>query len=53
MLSFQTKRFQIVTEKAIIQNPSESVLKSHKECVFEANEVYAIDVLMSTGEGKV
>ncbi|EGD75598.1 proliferation-associated protein 2G4 [Salpingoeca rosetta] len=52
MLSFQTHRFQLNTDKAIIQNPTEGSLKSHKECVFEENEVYAIDVLMSSGEGK-
>lgn len=36
--------------KSIIQNPSESQ-KSHPQCTFEANEVYCIDILLSTGTG--
>ena len=27
--------------------------KDHEKCEFEVHEVYAIDVLVSTGEGKV
>ena len=27
--------------------------KEHEKCEFELHEVYAIDVLVSTGEGKV
>lgn len=26
--------------------------KEHKKCEFQVHEVYAIDILMSTGEGK-
>eukprot|EP01147_Barroeca_monosierra_P008648 gene8648-10300_t len=52
MLSFQMTQGQITGEKAIIQNPSENVKATHKECVFLENEVYALDILMSSGEGK-
>ena len=27
--------------------------KDHEKCEFEVHEVYAVDVLVSTGEGKV
>ena len=26
--------------------------KDHKKCAFEQHEVYAVDILISTGEGK-
>lgn len=29
------------------------VRKEHEKCEFEVHEVYAIDILVSTGEGKV
>ena len=53
MLSHQLKQFRIDGEKSIIQNPTEAQKKDHEKCEFEVNEVYAIDVLISTGEGKV
>ena len=53
MLSHQLKQFRIDGEKSIIQNPNEAQKKDHEKCEFEVNEVYAIDVLISTGEGKV
>jgi len=52
MLSHQLKQFQIDGEKTIIQNPTEVQRKDHKKCDFELHEVYAIDILVSTGEGK-
>lgn len=52
MLSHELKQFRIDGEKSIIQNPSEAQKKSHEKCNFEVNEVYAVDVLISTGDGK-
>jgi len=52
MLSHQLKQFRIDGEKSIIQNPSDAQRKEHEKCQFNLHEVYAIDVLVSTGEGK-
>lgn len=52
MLSHELKQFRIDGDKSIIQCPTEAQKKSHEKCEFEVNEVYAIDVLISTGEGK-
>ena len=53
MLSHQLKQFKIDGEKTIIQNPNEGQRKEHDKHKFETYEVYAIDVLISTGEGQV
>lgn len=52
MLSHQLIRNKIDGEKVIIQNPNEQQRKEHKECTFEVNEVYALDIIVSTGEAK-
>lgn len=52
VLSHQLKQFTIDGEKTIIQNPTETQKKDHEKCDFEMHEVYAVDVLISTGEGK-
>jgi len=52
MLSHQLKQHIIDGEKTIIQNPSDQQRKDHDKAEFEVHEVYAIDVLISTGEGK-
>lgn len=52
MLSHELRQFRIDGDKSIIQNPTEAQKKSHEKCEFEVNEVYAIDVLVSTGDGK-
>lgn len=52
MLSHELNQFRIDGDKSIIQNPTEAQKKSHEKCEFEVNEVYAIDVLISTGDGK-
>jgi len=52
MLSHQLKQFRIDGEKSIIQNPSDAQKKEHEKCQFNLHEVYAIDVLVSTGDGK-
>ncbi|CAG4918323.1 unnamed protein product [Colias eurytheme] len=51
MLSHQLKQFRIDGEKSIIQNPTEAQRKEHEKATFETYEVYAMDVLVSTGEG--
>lgn len=53
MLSHQLKQFRIDGEKSIIQNPSEAQRKEHEKSTIETYEVYAMDVLVSTGEGVV
>lgn len=52
MLSHELKQFRIDGDKSIIQNPTEAQKKSHEKCKFEVNEVYAVDILISTGDGK-
>lgn len=52
-MSHQLKQGKIDGEKTIIQNPNEAQRKEHEKCDFELHEVYAIDVLVSTGEGIV
>nr|AAC34392.1 PAS1 [Takifugu rubripes] len=52
MLSHQLKQHVIDGEKTIIQNPTDQQKKDHEKAEFEVHEVYAVDVLISTGEGK-
>lgn len=52
MLSHQLERNVIDGKKTIILNASESQKKEHKEVTFEVNEVYGVDVLVSSSEGK-
>merc|ERR1712226_461985 len=52
MLSHQLQQNVIDGEKTIIQNPNEAQRKDHKKCEFELHEVYGVDILISTGEGK-
>lgn len=51
MVSHQLKQFRIDGEKTIIQNPNDAQRKEHEKVDFAVNEVYAMDVLISTGEG--
>lgn len=51
MLSHQLKQFKIDGEKTIIQNPNEQQKKEHEKFEFDKHEVYAMDVLVSSGEG--
>lgn len=51
MLSHELKQFKIDGDKTIIQNPSEAQRKEHEKHTFETYEVYAIDVILSTGDG--
>lgn len=52
MLSHQLKRNVIDGEKTIILNPSEQQRKDQAKCEFGVHEVYGIDILVSTGDGK-
>lgn len=52
MLSHQLKQNKIDGEKTIIQNPTAAQKKEHEKCDFENYEVYAMDVLVSSGEGQ-
>lgn len=52
MLSHQLEQNKIDGEKTIIQNPSESQRKEHDKYEFSLHEVYAVDVLISSGEGQ-
>jgi len=52
MLSHQLRRHVIDGEKVIIQNPNEDQRKNTDKVEFDVHEVYAIDILISTGEGK-
>lgn len=53
MLSHQLKQLRIDGDKSIILNPTEAQKKEHEKCEFEVHEVYAVDLLISSGEGKV
>uniref|UniRef100_A0A2K5MUG6 Peptidase M24 domain-containing protein n=1 Tax=Cercocebus atys TaxID=9531 RepID=A0A2K5MUG6_CERAT len=50
MLSHQLKQHFINGEKNIIQNPTDQRKKDQEKAEFEAREVYAVDVLVSSGE---
>ena len=50
MLSYNVSRFRIEGDKSIILNPTDRT--THSECSIWINEVWAIDVLVSTGSGK-
>ncbi|CAG8524148.1 16492_t:CDS:2, partial [Acaulospora colombiana] len=52
MLSYQQNKNNIEGEKQIILNPNEQHKRDFKSVNFEVNEVYGIDILVSTGEGK-
>jgi len=52
MLSHQLQQHIIDGKKSIIQNPTEGLRREHEKCEFDVHEVYAVDVLISTGDGK-
>lgn len=51
MLWHEMERFKTIGAKQIIQNPTDEQKLKMEKCTFENFEVYAIDVLVSTGEG--
>lgn len=53
MLSHELKQYQMDGGKTIIQNPTDAQRKEHEKCEFAQHEVYAVDVLITTGDGKV
>lgn len=52
MVSYQISKDKIDQGKNILQNPSDEQKSNYKKEEFEANEVYAIDVVCSSGDGK-
>lgn len=52
MISYQMTRGVIDGEKKIYQNPSEMQRRDIEKNEFALHEVYAVDVLVSSGEGK-
>lgn len=52
MLSHQLKRNKIDGEKQVIQNPGEKQRQELEKCDFEQYDVFALDILISTGDGK-
>eukprot|EP00091_Calanus_sinicus_P000798 TRINITY_DN1073_c0_g1_i4.p1 TRINITY_DN1073_c0_g1~~TRINITY_DN1073_c0_g1_i4.p1 ORF type:complete len:390 (-),score=157.64 TRINITY_DN1073_c0_g1_i4:431-1600(-) len=52
MLSHQLEQNRIRRRKTIIQNPSEAQRKEHDKFEFALHEVYAVDVLISSGDGQ-
>ena len=53
MLSYQQEKNNIEGKKQIILNPSDSQKREFESVNFGENEVYGVDILISTGEGKV
>merc|ERR1712029_887047 len=51
MLSHQLEQNIIDGRKTIIQNPTDAQRKEHEKYEFETHEVYAVDVLITSGEG--
>jgi len=52
MLSHQTKRNKMKCQKEIVQNPTDEYKTKLEKCTFENYEVYVINILVSTGDGK-
>jgi methionine aminopeptidase len=50
VLSHQMKQFVIDANKCVLNRPSSEARVEDGE--FEENEVYAVDIVVSTGEGK-
>ena len=53
MLSHQLQRHRLDGGKQIIQNPGERQRQDLEKTEIEKHEVYAIDVIFSTGKGVV
>lgn len=53
MLTHEQTRNVIDGKKRIIMNPTEQQRKDFEACTFEEGEVYGVDILVSTGDGKV
>ena len=53
MLSHQLQRNQIDGEKQIIQNAGDKQKQEMEKVEIDKHEVYAIDILFSTGKGQL
>lgn len=53
MLSHQQERNNVEAGKEIILNPAEGQKRNFKTHTFAENEVYGLDILVSSGDGKV
>ena len=51
MLSHQISRFDHNSGNEIIQHPSDDQTSKIEKHTFEENEVYLIDILLTTGDG--
>eukprot|EP00122_Pirum_gemmata_P012048 Pgem_evm1s11181 len=51
MLSHNLIRWKVDGDKGIIQNPNQQQNEGHKECVIAEGDVFAMDVVLSTGSG--
>jgi len=52
MISYQMTRGIIDSEKKIYQNPTEAQRRDNEKDEFALHEVYAVDILISSGDGK-
>ncbi|KAF9357191.1 Proliferation-associated protein 2G4 [Mortierella sp. NVP85] len=52
MLSYQQEKNVIDGKKQIILNPTEGQRQDFEKCTFAENEVYCVDIIVSSGEGK-
>lgn len=46
------RRGAVESEKAVVWNPTDELRKSVDKCEFDVHEVWNVDVLVSTGEGR-
>jgi methionine aminopeptidase len=53
MTSHALDKYKIAGEKQIVQNPSDDQKAKLEKFKFENYEVFAIDMLISTGDGKL
>ncbi|KAG0221714.1 curved DNA-binding protein [Mortierella sp. GBAus27b] len=53
MLSYQQEKNVIDGKKQIILNPTENQRQDFEKCTFAENEVYCVDIIISSGDGKI
>ncbi|KAG0309360.1 Proliferation-associated protein 2G4 [Dissophora globulifera] len=53
MLSHQQEKNVIDGKKQIILNPTEGQRQDFEKCTFNENEVYCVDIMISSGDGKI
>jgi len=53
MLSHQQEKNVIDGKKQIILNPTEGQRQDFEKCTFSENEVYCVDISISSGDGKI